>query len=104
MTRGLRPLLILRRGATPPAMPACERCGRAALLEQELAELRRAAEARRRELLELQREVHELRRRPAEPAAPREARAGHELLDGPSIGEIPVTDRREPRRDGPGET
>ncbi len=95
MSGPIRPFTILRR---EPAAP-CQRCAELDAVRRDLEAQRTLAQERRLEIVRLQQEREELRRRPAESPAPR-ARIGPRtgLLDGPSIGEIPVTGRRIPRR------
>jgi hypothetical protein len=99
----LRRFTILRRAAgpapTPP--PGCERCRQDETLRRELEGQARLAQERRLEILELQRELEELRRRAAGPAVGSTAGAG--LCDAPSIGDIPLGGRPGPRRAGAGE-
>ena len=104
MTTPSRPLTILRRGAEPAAGSGCERCAQSDALRRELEEQRRLAQERRLEIVQLQGELQELRRRDADPAAVGSQTQLRGVFDGPSIGEIPVTGRRVPRRTDPSET
>jgi len=98
MSGPIRPFAILRREPAAPPAP-CPRCAELDAVRRDLEAQRTLTQERRLEIVLLQQELEELRRRPAAPPAPRASVSPRaSLLDGPSIGEIPLTGRRIPRR------